>query len=67
VVLAQRIMGADVRPWFLNHEARIVNGGMLIKPFAECVDNQAAALVLSSYFVGSFFADGPGNGNIPSS
>lgn len=49
---------------FLLIQFRDHHTGMLNKPFPECVDNQHAALVLSSFVVGSIFAEGPGNGNL---
>lgn len=49
---------------FLLIQFRDHHSGMLIKPYPECVDNQAAALVLSSYVVGSIFADRPGDGHL---
>ncbi len=49
---------------FLLIQFRDHHACMLIKPFPECVDNQAAALVLSSYLVGSIFAEGPGDGHL---
>ncbi|RMD66683.1 hypothetical protein D6833_01165, partial [Candidatus Parcubacteria bacterium] len=33
--------------------------GLLNKPFPECVDNQAAALAISTWILGSLFADTP--------
>lgn len=50
---------------FLMIQFRDNHAGLLIKPFPQCVDNQAASLVLASYVVGGIFADdGPGHGNI---
>ncbi len=49
---------------FLLIQFRDHHAGLRIKPEPECVDNQAAALVLSSYLVGSLFADGPGEGHL---
>ena len=50
---------------FLMIQFRDHHAGLMIKPFPQCVDNQAAALALSSYVVGSIFAEnGPGNSNI---
>lgn len=49
---------------FLAIEFRDHLAGLRIKPDPECVDNQAASLVLSAYLVGSLFADGPGGGHM---
>jgi len=55
----------DIAAKFLMIQFRDNHSGMLVKPFPQCVDNQAASLVLASYVVGSIFADDcPGNGNI---
>ena len=47
---------------FLLVQFRDHHAGLRIKPDPECVDNQTASLVLSSFVVGSLFADGPGTG-----
>ncbi len=49
---------------FLLIQFRDHHSGLLIKPYPECVDNQAASLALSSFVVGDIFANGPGGGNI---
>ncbi len=49
---------------FLLIQFRDHHAGLRIKPDPECVDNQTAALVLSSYLIGSLFADGPGEGHL---
>lgn len=49
---------------FLMIQFRDHHTAMLNKPFPECVDNQHASLVLSSYVVGRIFAEGPGQGNL---
>jgi hypothetical protein len=49
---------------FLLIQFRDHHAGLRIKPEPECVDNQTASLVLSSYLVGSLFADGPGDGHL---
>ncbi len=55
----------EISAKFLMIQFRDNHSGLLIKPFPQCVDNQAASLVLASYVVGSIFAeDGPGNRNI---
>lgn len=49
---------------FLLQQYRDGHSVLLCKPYPECVDNQAAALVLSSYLVGTLLADAPGGGHL---
>lgn len=49
---------------FLLIQFRDHHAGMWVKPDPESVDNQTAALVLSSYIIGTVFAEGPGQGHL---
>jgi hypothetical protein len=49
---------------FLLIQHRDHHAGLLVKPYPECVDNQAASLCLSSLVVGTLFADTPGHGHL---
>lgn len=49
---------------FLLIQHRDHHAGLRVKPYPECVDNQAASLCLSSVVVGTLFADSPGGGHL---
>lgn len=49
---------------FLLIQHRDHHAGLLVKPYPECVDNQAASLCLSSVVIGTLFADSPGRGHL---
>ena len=49
---------------FLTLQLRDFHSGLLVKPYPECVDNQAASLTLASLAIGTLFADGPAEGRL---